>query len=101
MTSRVSVEDRIQGLDVGADDFICKPIDLQELKARVRAGLRLHQLSKDLEIQKQLLETELNEAAEYVSSLLPDFLDDKNILINYMFIPSLHLGGDIFDYFFR
>lgn len=100
MTSRVSVEDRVQGLDVGADDFICKPIDLQELKARVRAGLRLHQLSKDLEIQKQLLETELNEAAEYVSSLLPDFLDTKNTLINYIFIPSLHLGGDIFDYFF-
>ncbi len=100
MTSRVAVEDRVKGLDVGADDFICKPIDLQELKARVRAGLRLHQLSKDLENQKQLLETELSEAAEYVASLLPDFLTSEKVTITYHFIPSLHLGGDIFDYFF-
>lgn len=100
MTSRVAVEDKVKGLDVGADDFICKPIDLQELKARVRAGLRLYQLSKDLATQKQLLETELSEAAEYVSSLLPDFLESKKLTITYKFIPSLHLGGDIFDYFF-
>lgn len=100
MTSRVAVEDRIKGLDVGADDFICKPIDLQELKARIRAGLRLHQLSKDLENQKQLLETELSEAADYVSSLLPEFLTTEILTIQYKFIPSLHLGGDIFDYFF-
>lgn len=100
MTSRVAVEDKVKGLDVGADDFICKPIDLQELKARVRAGLRLYQLSKDLENQKQLLETELSEAAEYVASLLPEFLISKKVSITYKFIPSLHLGGDIFDYFF-
>ena len=56
ITSKISVDDRVQGLDAGADDFICKPIDLQELKARVRAGLRLHQLSQDLQKQKQLLE---------------------------------------------
>lgn len=100
ITSRVSVEDRVQGLDAGADDFICKPIDLQELKARVRAGLRLHQLSQDLQTQKQLLENELSEAAEYVSSLLPESLTTDKISIDFRFIPSRQLGGDIFDYFF-
>ena len=100
LTSRVSIEDRVEGLDVGADDFICKPIDLQELKARVRAGLRLHQLSQDLKIQKQLLEAELNEAAEYVSSLLPEPLNENKLQIDFRFIPSRQLGGDIFDYFF-
>lgn len=100
ITSRVSVDDRVQGLDAGADDFICKPIDLQELKARVRAGLRLHQLSQDLQRQKQLLESELSEAADYVSVILPDSLHHEKIEIDFRFIPSRQLGGDIFDYFF-
>ena len=100
ITSRVSIADRVQGLDAGADDFICKPIDLQELKARVRAGLRLHQLSQDLQVQKQLLETELNEAADYVANLLPDRLSNPYLDIDFRFIPSSQLGGDIFDYFY-
>ena len=100
LTSRVRTKDRVEGLDAGADDFICKPIDLQELKARVRAGLRLHQLSEDLKQQKQLLEAELNQAAEYVRNLLPPALDDQALKIDFRFIPSLQLGGDILDYFF-
>ena len=100
ITSRVSVEDRVQGLDAGADDFICKPIDLQELQARVRAGLRLHQLSEDLQQQKQLLETELAEAAEYVSSVLLEPLIHSLVNIDFRFLPCRQLGGDIFDYFF-
>lgn len=99
LTSRVSVEDRVQGLDAGADDFICKPIDLQELQARVRAGLRLHQLSQDLRKQKQLLEAELAEAADYVSSILPESLTHSSLNIDVYFIPSRQLGGDSFDYF--
>ena len=100
ITSRIAIKDRVKGLDAGADDFICKPIDLQELKARVRAALRLHQLSEDLKKQKQLLEIELNEAAEYVNNLLPQTLDNKRLKIDFRFIPSLKLGGDILDYFF-
>lgn len=99
-TSRVAIKHRVEGLDAGADDFICKPIDLQELEARVRAGLRLHQLSEDLKTQKQRLETELNEAAGYVKNLLPPVLNHHNLQIDFRFIPSLQLGGDIFDYFF-
>lgn len=100
ITSLVAIEDRVEGLDAGADDFICKPIDLQELQARVRAGLRLHQLSEDLQKQKQLLETELAEAADYVSSVLPEPLIDSRITIDFRFLPCRQLGGDIFDYFF-
>lgn len=100
LTSRVAVEDKIQGLDAGADDFICKPIDLQELKARVRAGLRLHDLSEDLKRQKRLLENEFTEAAEYVSSILPKPITHPQLKIDFRFIPSRQLGGDIFDYFF-
>jgi sigma-B regulation protein RsbU (phosphoserine phosphatase) len=72
---------------------------MHELKARVRAGLRLHQLSKDLQNQKQLLEDELAEAAEYVSTILPEPLQHPSLNINACFIPSRQLGGDSFDYF--
>ena len=99
LTSLDSVEDRVKGLDAGADDFLCKPIEMNELKARVRAGLRLHELSKDLQNQKQLLEAELAEAAEYVSTILPEPLSHQALNINVCFIPSRQLGGDSFDYF--
>ena len=99
LTSLDSVEDRVKGLDAGADDFLCKPIEMNELKARVRAGLRLHQLSKDLQTQKQILESELAEAAEYVSTILPSPLQHPSLSIDACFVPSRQLGGDSFDYF--
>lgn len=40
VTVRESVADRIKGLDAGADDYVCKPFDLDELVARLRAVLR-------------------------------------------------------------
>ncbi len=98
-------EDRIRGLDAGADEFISKPIEMKELKARVRAGLRLYQLHEDLKRQKQTLEVlnqnlqeELAEAADYVQSLLPSPLTGK-VKTDTLFIPSAQLGGDCFDYY--
>lgn len=40
LTARDATEDRIAGLDAGADDYLIKPFDLDELKARLRALLR-------------------------------------------------------------
>lgn len=40
LTARDTVSDKITGLDAGADDYVVKPVDLQELFARVRALLR-------------------------------------------------------------
>ena len=40
ITARDTLADRIQGLDLGADDYLVKPFDLEELSARVRAALR-------------------------------------------------------------
>ena len=40
LTARTQVEDRIAGLDAGADDYLPKPFDMRELLARIRAMLR-------------------------------------------------------------
>ena len=49
LTAKGRVEDRVRGLDCGADDFLCKPFSREELLARVRALLRrTHSWSESL-----------------------------------------------------
>ncbi len=59
LTARSAVKDRVKGLDVGADDFLLKPTENQELLARIRAGTRIFNLQSQLkksEREKALLE---------------------------------------------
>ncbi|MCC9622869.1 response regulator transcription factor [Thalassospira sp. MA62] len=42
LTARSNIEDRVKGLDLGADDYLAKPFELVELEARVRALMRRH-----------------------------------------------------------
>src|SRR5271156_3071820 len=50
LTARDGLQDRVAGLDHGADDYITKPFDLPELEARVRALVRRSQLGNNMEI---------------------------------------------------
>ncbi|MGK7904430.1 MAG: response regulator [Hormoscilla sp.] len=61
LTSNNTVADRVSGLDAGADDFISKPIEQNELLARVRAGLRLHHSQQQLSETNQQLNHTLKE----------------------------------------
>lgn len=59
LTARSTLQDRVKGLDVGADDFLLKPIENQELLARIRTGIRIHNLQNELrkiEHSKALIE---------------------------------------------
>ena len=51
ITARIQERDRVQGLDLGADDYITKPFSFSELLARVRVGSRVVQYQQHLEHQ--------------------------------------------------
>ncbi|MGC8498214.1 MAG: response regulator transcription factor [Acidimicrobiales bacterium] len=60
LTARDAVNDRVAGLDVGADDYLVKPFDLAELLARLRALLRRHSLGEGDEAAVRFEDLTLN-----------------------------------------
>src|SRR5580704_13273576 len=57
ITGLSATEDRIKGINAGADDFLSKPIDFNELLARSRSLLRLKQITDELENAESVLFT--------------------------------------------
>lgn len=51
LTARDALEDRVQGLDSGADDYLVKPFEVDELRARIRSLLRRESASKSGTLQ--------------------------------------------------
>jgi DNA-binding response OmpR family regulator len=65
MTALGSVEDRIKGIDAGADDFLTKPVHRDELLARIRTSLRL----------KQAIDATLDRFRQEISQRPPEVAD--------------------------
>jgi len=59
LTAKDTVEDRVQGLDGGADDYLIKPFAFPELLARIRALLRRGRMDQILKLQHDDLEMDL------------------------------------------
>ena len=59
LTARDGIDDRVQGLDLGADDYLVKPFALPELLARIRALLRRGRPSEILRFKAADLEVDL------------------------------------------
>ena len=106
LTARDAVEDRVKGLDAGADDYLVKPFAFNELLARVRALLRREGLSKSprLQVGDLIMDTLTREVwrgqrrieltnKEYV--ILEHFMRHPN-----MVITRTMLGDHAWDYEF-
>jgi len=65
VTARAAKQDVVEGLSAGADDFISKPVDAAELRARLHVGERIVRLEQDLSLKVRDLEV----AAEHVKEL--------------------------------
>lgn len=55
LTARNQIKDLVEGLDSGADDYLTKPFDVQELLVRLRTGLRILALEADLVAAREAL----------------------------------------------
>lgn len=61
LTAKGSLTDKIEGLEEGADDYLTKPFNREELKVRVRTLMRTRRLQKELQVVNKQLEDSLSE----------------------------------------
>ncbi len=96
VTSLDAREDRLEGLEAGADDFITKPIDWAELMARVKSLLRFKRAHDRVENQRQRLEHQLN-LAKRVQKALADLELPPEQPGEIFYRPMEKIGGDVYD----
>ncbi|MDA0748545.1 MAG: response regulator [bacterium] len=70
LTAQTGLDDVVKGLDSGADDYISKPFEPEDLHARIRSALRLGQLQKDLAQERNELKRTLDELRAAESQLV-------------------------------
>ena len=70
MTALSDTLDKVQGLNLGAVDYITKPFQQEEVVARVKMQLRLHQMNRQLEASNELLEARVAARTEELSKVL-------------------------------
>jgi len=78
LTARDAKEDVISGLNSGADDYITKPFDVEELRARIKVGQRIVELQNSLATRVTELEAALTQVKK-LQGLLPICLYCKKI----------------------
>jgi sigma-B regulation protein RsbU (phosphoserine phosphatase) len=92
------VEDKVAGLQLGAVDYITKPIQAEEVLARVSNHLTLQSLQRQLRDSRDELDRELAGAAEMQRLLLPQALPQRQALsFAAYYETSRHVGGDYYD----
>ncbi|MEN8836964.1 MAG: SpoIIE family protein phosphatase [Celeribacter marinus] len=114
VTSKSESSDVAQGLDVGADDFLSKPVSSDELLARIRAGERILRMERELTEKNRLVSKTLQEMSDLYDSLDRDLIEARrlqqslirerhrdfgNAQISLMLKPSGHVGGDLVGFY--
>ena len=92
------VEDKVAGLQLGAVDYITKPIQAEEVLARISNHLTVQRLQRQLRQSRDELDQELASAAEMQRLLLPQTLPQNEALSFAAYYgTSRHAGGDYYD----
>ncbi|HGG64816.1 MAG TPA: response regulator, partial [Rhodobacteraceae bacterium] len=114
LTSKSEKDEVAHGLDVGADDFLTKPVNASELRARIRAGERLQKMQRELteknrlvtdalaEIQclYDIIDRDLIEAKKLQQSLVKErYRDFGAAEVSLLLRSSGHVGGDLVGFF--
>ena len=114
LTAQTDREALAEGLESGADDFLSKPFNTIELKARITAGARVLSAQRDLKEKNDLLRQTLDELQELYSAIDRDLLEARlfqQALVperhfdldggqaSLLYEPSGHVGGDLVGLF--
>lgn len=106
--------DLVAGMDAGADDFVTKPFNAEELRVRVQAGKRIIQLRREAERRTDELQRSLEREAQatlkvqrdlrVASRMQRELLPDSTLMIPGLSISQLYqpleaVCGDSFNYF--
>ena len=110
LTSKSEKTEIASGLENGADDFLAKPVNSDELRARLRVGERIVGMQQELVIKNHLVGSTLDQLQRLYDSLDRDLIEAKKLqqsLIrdrhrdfgrgqaSMMMQPSGHVGGDL------
>ncbi|MFD2738389.1 PP2C family protein-serine/threonine phosphatase [Sulfitobacter aestuarii] len=114
LTSRSEKAAVAQGLDSGADDFLSKPVDSHELRARINAGQRILTMQRELSAKNRLIGDTLAELQRVHDSLDSDLRAAKRLQqsllrerykgfdtaeLSLILRSSGHVGGDLVGFF--
>jgi len=105
LTAKKETGDIVRGMEAGADDFLSKPFDQDELRARLNAGQRIIELEQrlaeqnvELQAANQRMKQSLEAAAAVQQSLLPESLPEVlGIQLAWAFRPCEELAGDFLN----
>lgn len=98
MTGTEDLNTKIKGLNTGADDYLMKPLNENELAARVNSLLRLKAMHDELYEKNMIIRKELDIAQKVQQFIIPrDFSFISYPSVNGRYLPIEDIGGDFFD----
>jgi phosphoserine phosphatase RsbU/P len=104
----------VHGLDMGADDFLAKPFNTDELRARIKAGARILKMERELSDKNRLITSTLNEISALYDAVDRDLVEARKMQqslvrernrdfgvadVSLLLKPSGHVGGDLVGFF--